>query len=135
MKIYFSGSITGGREHSHIYEDIIEILKNYGEVLTEHIGDKSLSNLGENKSSEYLYNRDISFINESDVVIAEITNPSLGVGYEIAYAEKLNKKIYCLYHQVKGKRISAMIVGNPNCKVFSYTTKKEILEILKEIFK
>ncbi|MFA6999574.1 MAG: nucleoside 2-deoxyribosyltransferase [Candidatus Paceibacterota bacterium] len=135
MKIYFSGSISGGREHSHIYEMIIKELNNYGEVLTEHIGDKSLSNLGENKSSEYLYNRDISFIIESDVVIADITTPSLGVGYEIAYAEKLNKKIYCLYHQVEGKRISAMIEGNPNCKVLVYKDKEEIPEIVKSIFK
>lgn len=135
MKIYFSGSISGGREHSHIYEMIIKELNNYGKVLTEHIGDKSLSNLGENKSSEYLYNRDISFINESDVVIADITTPSLGVGYEIAYAEKLNKKIFCIYHPIEGKRISAMITGNPNLKVFPYTSHKEILEILKEIFK
>ena len=135
MKIYFSGSISGGREYSHIYENIIEILKNYGEVLTEHVGDKSLSNLGENKSSEYLYNRDVSFINESDVIIAEVTNPSLGVGYEIAYAEKLNKNIYCLYHQIEGKRISAMITGNPNCKVFSYEKEEEISNIIRSIFK
>ena len=135
MKIYFSGSISGGRQDSHTYEKIIEILKNYGEVLTEHIGNKSLSNLGENRSPEYIYERDINFVKESDVVIADVTTPSLGVGYEIAYAEKLGKKVFCLYRLTEGKMLSFMIMGNPNCKVFTYKNEEDILEILKEIFK
>ena len=61
--------------------------------------------------------------------------PSLGVGYELAYAEKLNKKIFCLYHHIEGKRISAMIAGNPNFIVFSYKNEEEILEIFNKIFK
>lgn len=36
-KIYFCGSIRGGRDDRHIYVDIIKHLKEYGTVLTEHI--------------------------------------------------------------------------------------------------
>lgn len=135
MKIYFSGSIRGGREHAEWYEFIVKETKKYGDVLTEFIADQSLTSYGhEELSDEQIYERDIKLINESDIIIADITVPSLGVGYEIAYAEKLNKKIFCLYHYTEGKRISAMITGNPNCKVFPYTSKEEISEILKNIF-
>ena len=43
MKIYFAGSIRGGRGDAEIYAQIIEFLQGYGEVLTEHIGDTSLT--------------------------------------------------------------------------------------------
>lgn len=38
-RIYFCGSIRGGRDDVHIYKDIISQLGAYGEVLTEHVGD------------------------------------------------------------------------------------------------
>ena len=85
-------------------------------------------------TEEEIYNRDVSFVKESDILIADVTVPSLGVGYEIAYAEKLNKKIYCLYYQIEDKKISAMITGNQNCKVFYYKNEDDISDILKKIF-
>ena len=47
MKIYFAGSIRGGREDRNLYAEIIDMLKNYGEVLTEHIADKNISHMGQ----------------------------------------------------------------------------------------
>lgn len=135
MKIYFSGSIRGGREHDEWYSFIVKELSLFGEVISEFVADKSLTSYGSlNMTDKEIYERDISFINECDIFIADITVPSLGVGYEIAYAEKLNKDIYCFYHHVEGKRVSAMILGCPNCKVFPYSNKEEILEKIKEIF-
>ena len=49
MKIYFSGSIRGGRDDAEIYRQIIDYLQNFGEVLTEHVGDNSLHSLGESQ--------------------------------------------------------------------------------------
>ena len=42
MKIYFCGSIRGGRENAALYHRMIEFLKGYGPVLTEHVGDPNL---------------------------------------------------------------------------------------------
>jgi len=134
MKIYFAGSIRGGRDDSIVYKKIIDNLKEYGEVLTEHVGNENLLSLEDNNKDEYIYKRDIDLIEKSDVIVAEVTNPSLGVGYEIAYAEKLNKKIFCLYRQLEGKKVSAMITGNSNCKVIHYK-EEEISEVLESIFK
>lgn len=61
--------------------------------MTEHISDKNLTELGEVLSNEKIYKRDIAWLNEADIVVAEATTPSLGVGYEIAKAEAINKKI------------------------------------------
>ncbi len=117
MKIYFAGSIRGGRDDKELYLEIINLLGKYGRVLTEHIGDKTLSAIGEDgPTDEYIYDRDMAWLNEAAVVVAEVTTPSLGVGYEIGHMEG-KKPVLCLYREQDGKRISAMIGGNKNVTI------------------
>ena len=63
-------------------------------------------------------------------MVADVTKPSIGVGYEIGFAESLNKPVYCLFRDVRGKRLSAMISGNKYVKVIKYKTVKELKEFL-----
>jgi nucleoside 2-deoxyribosyltransferase len=136
MKIYFAGSIRGGRDDKENYKKIIDWLKQYGIVLTEHIGLDSLTSDGQTQfSEEKIYTQDTDWIRESDIVIAEVTQVSLGVGYELGFAESLNKRIVCLFNTESGKSLSAMVRGNRNLEVINYQDINEIPEILKEIFK
>lgn len=125
LKIYFGGSIKGGRSKAEDYKKIVDYLKTIGTVLDEHVADPNLKSSGESINSVEIYNRDISWINECDVLIAEVTIPSLGVGYEIGYAESLNKRIICLYQN--NASISAMIKGNDNITHISYDDIDELL--------
>ena len=134
MKIYFAGSIRGGRDDKELYLEIINLLGKYGKVLTEHIGDKTLSAMGEDgPTDEYIYNRDMAWLNESHVVVAEITTPSIGVGYEIGKAES-TKPVLCLYRNQNGKRISAMIGGNKNVRIEKYSKLSDVNTIIREFF-
>jgi 2'-deoxynucleoside 5'-phosphate N-hydrolase len=135
MKIYFAGSIRGGREDKELYGEIIQLLSKYGTVLTEHISDKNLTEAGEALDSGKIYNRDISWLSESDIVIAEVSMPSLGVGYEVAKAESMGKEIVCIYRNDGVKKISAMIAGNPNITKKEYTNIKDLEIVLSSILK
>ena len=42
LKIYFCGSIRGGRQDADLYARIIKQLESYGKVLTEHVGHKDI---------------------------------------------------------------------------------------------
>jgi len=129
MKIYFSGSIRGGQQDVEIYHEIIEELKQYGTVLTEHIGSK----IQETKMTDQeIHNRDMNWVIESDILVAEVTRPSLGVGYEIGRALEMKKPIVCLYRSINGKTTSAMIRGCADLQCFEYTTLAEVDKILKE---
>lgn len=129
MKIYFAGSIRGGRRNRGLYLQIINHLRKYGQVLTEHIGSQKLTNFGEKKiKDKQIYNRDLSWLKKSDVMIAEVSIPSLGIGYELAKAEEWNKKILCLYKTRKNRRLSAMISGNSGFIVKKYKTFPEALK-------
>src|SRR3989344_9056031 len=95
--IYFAGSIRGGRDDAALYGELITHLRKYGEVLTEHVGAKTLSLLGEDGvTDKYIHDRDLEWLLKSDVLVAEVTIASLGVGYEIGRAIDHGKKILCL---------------------------------------
>ena len=134
-KIYFAGSIRGGRDDASLYIKIINELKQYGKVLTEHVGDENLRISGEeDKSDKFIHDRDMDWIFESEVIIAEVTTPSLGVGYEIAMALQQKKSVFCFFNKSKGKSLSAMIRGSGNIKVYEYDTFEDIQLSLSEIF-
>lgn len=131
MKFYFAGSIRGGREKVELYIKINELLEKYGEILDRHVANPNLSNIGENVSTEEIYQRDIHWIEESDLMIAEVSMPSLGVGYELSYAERLGKRIICLCdHSVN---LSAMVAGNPNFEIIRYEDSNDLLNQLNVI--
>ncbi len=135
MKIYFAGSIRGGRDDTKLYIEIIGLLKTYGEVLTEHIGDINISHMGETIATEFIFNRDVDWLKSCDVVVAEVTTPSLGVGYELGIAEMLGKKILCLYREMPDKSLSAMVRGNKLFQVEDYKDLNDIQKIFSNFFK
>lgn len=129
MKIYFAGSITGGRQDQSVYAEIIRLLTEYGEVLTEHIGEGLLTDSGEVLDVGLIFRRDVGWLEQSDVVVAEVTTISMGVGYELGISEKLGKKVICLYRPAD-KRISAMVLGNSYFSVNAYETIEDVRAIL-----
>ncbi len=130
MKIYFGGSIRGGRNDKDLYSQIIQLLKKYGEVVTEHVGDADLTSMGEDKATEFIFNRDMDWMRESEVAVFEVTQPSLGVGYELGIAETLGKRVLCLYRSSPEKSLSAMVRGNKAFRVEDYQTIDEASKIL-----
>ena len=135
MKIYFAGSIRGGRDDQALYLSIISLLQTYGEVLTEHIGDAKISSMGETSTTEFIFNRDVGWLKEADFLVAEVTMPSLGVGYELGIAEMLGKKVLCLYRQMPEKSLSAMVRGNKAFRVEDYSTIEDLKKIFDEFLK
>ena len=133
MKIYFAASIRGGRDDSSLYSKIIEYLREYGEVLTEHIGLESLTSDGElTMTDRQIHDRDMRWLKLSDVIVAEVTNPSLGVGYEIARALDNNKKVICLYREEGDKKLSAMISGSQDIVNISYSDLNDLKNVMKK---
>ena len=128
MKIYFSCSIRGVRHNPEAPQLLIDHLKGHGEVLTEHIGQVT-EEFEAGISEVEIFKRDVAWLEETDAVVAEVTGPSLGVGYEIGIAETLGKPILCLYEE-SGKKISAMILGNGNLTIRGY---KELPEAYRHI--
>lgn len=134
-KIYFAGSIRGGRADAQLYHDAIACIKETDTVLTEHVGDLSRSALEQGRSRDQLiYDQDTAWLRECDLLIAECTVPSLGVGYELAYAEKYGKPCHLFYRR-SAAELSAMLTGDPYYAIHPYETREELLEEIRKILK
>ena len=133
MKIYFAGSIRGGREDRDLYYSLIEYLKHFGEVLSEHVGESDLTSSGEEGDDDHMiHKRDMDWLMTSDVVIAEVSTPSIGVGYEIGRAIENQKPILCLYRRNAEKELSAMIGGSQDLTVITYQDLKTATDAINK---
>ena len=127
MKIYFAGAIRGGRQKVEDYKKMVERFQKHGHtVLTKHVADPNLTVEGSKVTDNEIYVRDTKWLEECDLVFADVTVPSLGVGFEIAYAEKINKKIYAVYE--KDKDVSRLILGDTNIEFLPYTCIDDLLD-------
>lgn len=132
MKIYFAGSIRGGRVDADLYRRMIEYMQKTDRVLTEHVGSPHLNLMEHGKRDVEIYDQDTAWLRESDLVIAECTCPSLGVGYELAYAEKFGKPCHIFYDRSK-TQLSAMLTGNPYFHIHPYEKEEDIYPLIDKI--
>lgn len=136
MNIYFAGSIRAGRTDRKVYHELISFLKKYGTVLTEHVGaEDPVNEPGVQLNDNEIHDRDMFWLTSADAMVAEVTIPSLGVGYEIGRAIEQNIPVLCLFRSGTGIRLSAMISGSPYVNTIEYFTIQEAFESIRLFFK
>lgn len=132
MKIYFSCSLTGGRRDEAAYRLIVDQLQAMGHaVLTAHLAHPQVMQEERTVDPAEVYRRDVNWIEECQALVAEVSTPSHGVGYEIALALQRGKPVLCLYRE--GVPVSKMITGNDSAglELRGYRQEAEIPAILQ----
>lgn len=133
MKIYVSGSIYGGTQKIDTYKIMIDELEKYGEVLDKQIADINTIENEKYQKDEEIFEDLEQKIMMADIIFAEVTIPSLGVGYELGYADKLGKKIIAIYDETYTKKVSTMIRGNKRIKLIPYTDINDIRKNMNKL--
>jgi nucleoside 2-deoxyribosyltransferase len=131
LNLYFSCSLTGGREDQGVYAHIVDHLIERGhEVPTAHLASPEVMDLEKVVIPADIYRRDIDWIEGCQAMIAEVSTPSHGVGYEIAYALGRGKPVLCCYRE--GRTVSKMLTGNDTrgLKVHAYRDEKHAIELI-----
>jgi len=83
----------------------------------------------------YIHDRDMAWLKSCDCLVAEVTIPSLGVGYELGWAVALKKPVLCLYRNHLEQPLSAMIAGSPMIQTVAYSSMDEAKTIMEEFIK
>ena len=133
MNIYFACSITGGRAFESVYQEFTRtLLSDSHEVPTAHLAESNVMALEKVIDPREVYNRDVTWIRACDALIAEVSVPSHGVGYEIGFALAVGKQVLCLAQA--GMAVSKMITGNPHSalRVKYYRDMAEGVGIIRE---
>ncbi|WP_406655864.1 nucleoside 2-deoxyribosyltransferase [Methanolobus sp. ZRKC2] len=131
MRIFLSGSIRGGREMLPVYMKVCKLLRQEGhEVLSQHVADPAVEETESVMTEQEIYERDMSLLKKSECMIAEVSIPSIGVGYEVCGALQLGLPVLCLHSPEAN--VSAMILGNTNTKLIAkeYGNEQELQEIV-----
>lgn len=131
MNIYFACSITGGREFEGVYQQIVAALTADGHVIpTSHLVESEVFQNEKALTPEEIYLRDITWIQNCDALVAEVSTPSHGVGYEIGFALNAGKPVFCIHQN--DRRVSKMITGNKAVHVAGYSDTAEAVEKIRE---
>ncbi|HMZ06659.1 MAG TPA: nucleoside 2-deoxyribosyltransferase [Anaerolineales bacterium] len=131
MNIYFACSITGGREFEAVYQQMVSALEAKGHIIpTSHLAQSETVQGDRLLAPQDVYERDVNWIRECNLLIAEVSVPSHGVGYEIAYALQIGKPVLCISQE--GRKVSKMITGNPD-SALTVNTYRSVEEGIQRI--
>jgi hypothetical protein len=133
MKVYCAGPMRGDRSYAHYFQEIVQLIQKMGHIPLTELAAKLGEELTSAPDDRGIYQRDRDWLDQAQVLIAEVSAPSLGVGYEISYALHVKKiPVLCLRHCSSGA-LSAMISGNcsESLVLETYATKEELKEKLR----
>ncbi|MFH0749687.1 MAG: hypothetical protein V1917_02070 [Candidatus Gottesmanbacteria bacterium] len=136
MKIYFTAATTHDGDGKR-YKAILSAIKMLGHtsVSGQQIITPTLRKMDEKLSAKDIFTREKNRIEESDCVVAEVTNPSSGVGGEIVYSLIHNKPVLALFYKDAENLLSPMISGNPSEHLYlEHYEDDNILITLKHFF-
>ncbi len=130
-RVYFCGAIRGGRRLQPRYARLIAALHAAGwTVLTPHVGDPGVMALEGSSgwSSAEIVRRDMAALAEADLVVAEVTVPSLGVGMELAIALARGLPVVALVEA--GTALSALVEGDDRIQLICYDSEDQAVRSL-----
>ena len=137
MKIYFGFTMRGDRQKLSHTKELVEILERKGHtILTNHVFDENFEHNESAFGDEHIFQRDMKWLEEADVIIMEASGSSFGIGFEAAYALCSGNKVYILYDKNIKNKISKMATGNTmeNCMRVPYSSFEEAKEFVEENF-
>lgn len=135
MKIYFGFTVAGDRGSLDIARAMVAAMEEARHtVLTRHLVEDGAAQADRRLSASTVFERDMSWLRECDVFVAEVSGSSFGIGYEAAYAlTALEKPAILFYRRELAARISLLITGNthPRCRLVAYQGPEEAVGALR----
>jgi nucleoside 2-deoxyribosyltransferase len=130
MKVYFGFTVAGDRSSVATARRLVELLEGMGhEVLTSHLVSDGAAQMDRAITPRAVFERDMKWLGECDIFIAEVSGSSFGLGYEAGFVLGSSaKKAILFYRRDAEARISLLITGNnhPNCRLVPYSEPQEI---------
>jgi len=130
MKIYFGFTVAGDRSSVVAATKIVELLEELGhDVLTRHFIREDAWQADRSISPQEVYRRDMAWLQQCDLFVAEVSGSSFGLGFETGYLlGATGKKVVLFYRRDVERKISLLITGitHPNCKLVPYSDLEEV---------
>ena len=140
MNIYLGCTVRGDRSTIDMVRHMARRLQEAGHVvLTTHLLQEDVEGAERARSSREVYERDLAWVESCDILIAEASGSSYGVGFEVGYllgrAPQSGQRAYVFYRRDRHDAISRLISGLTNAygRVFPYSSTADVDAALREI--
>ena len=136
MKVYVGFTVVGDRSAIKTARRVVRRLEERGhEVLTRHLVEDNAWEADRQINAQDVYRRDMAWLQQCDLFIAEVSGSSYGLGFETGYLlGATNKRVILLYRREVQQRVSLLITGNShaNCTLLPYTTVEEVENLMAD---
>ena len=138
MNVYFGFTVAGDRSAIDTARKVVRLLEQLGHrVLTRHLVEENAWEADRRISAQQVYRRNMAWLEQCDLFIAEVSGSSFGLGFEAGYLlGATNKRVILLYRRELEQRVSLLISGNShgNCTIVPYATVEEVEKFITENF-
>jgi nucleoside 2-deoxyribosyltransferase len=135
VRIYLACTVRGDRGAVAALRALAVSLAAQGHtILTTHLLDDGVDAMEAALSEREVYDRDIAWLESCDLLIADASGSSFGVGFEVGYvlgrADRTSQRVLLLYRADRLNQISRLIPGNghPRCTVLKYENPADLLD-------
>ncbi|HEY6892732.1 MAG TPA: nucleoside 2-deoxyribosyltransferase [Rhodanobacteraceae bacterium] len=141
MKVYLACTVRGDRGGVAAGRALSSHLQALGhEILTTHLLADGVNDAEAALSEAEVYRRDIAWLSACDVLVAEASGSSYGVGFEVGYvlgrADQTGQRVILVYDAARRHAVSRLISGNahPQCSTFEYRSIEELVSFIDTAF-
>jgi nucleoside 2-deoxyribosyltransferase len=141
VTIYLACTVRGDRGGVVAGRAICERLQRYGhQVLTTHLLADDVEASESQLTAADVYRRDLEWLSTCDVLVAEASGSSYGVGFEVGYvqgrAALTGQRIVLLYDAARRDQVSRLVAGNcdPNCTTLAYASLDDLMAFIEQRF-
>ena len=137
MNIYLACTVRGDRGAVAGLRSLVTSLEDAGHtILTKHLLEDNVDGAESALTERAVYERDIAWLDACDVLIADASGSSFGVGFEVGYvlgrSDRTETRVVLLYRAGRRDQISRLIVGNahPRCETLSYEDGSDLSRLV-----
>ena len=137
VNIYLACTVRGDRAAVLALRTLADTLERAGHVvLTRHLLADDVETAESALSERQVFDRDLRWLTAADVVIAEASGSSYGVGFEVGYvlglSEHTAKRVLVLYQAARRAYVSRLITGNshPGCVTYAYQDGDDLARVV-----
>lgn len=134
MRVYLACTVRGERGGVLAGRAICERLQRHGhDVLTTHLLADDVEQAESALTEADVYRRDLEWLSRCDVIVAEASGSSYGVGFEVGYvtgrARETGQRVLLVYDAARHHAVSRLISGNCDaaCTTFAYRGIDDLL--------
>jgi hypothetical protein len=108
-------------------------------VMTSHLLSDDVEAAESTLNEREVFTRDLNWLNAADLLIAEASGSSYGVGFEVGYvlgrAEHTGQRVILLYDASRASHVSRLIAGNthPSCTTYAYRDAEDLLRFVETV--